>query len=849
MSDQRLHYKAGVIFDTSIDIGSSRKYGSAYAYTGLLPQPTETVTADTGSRVTFVATPDTTNGFKFKGWYNMDGLLTRSGNPYNHTIDGGDYFLIPAFEPQNPKFYRRISLTVSGIDLTRAITVSSMSGYYSYALDSSENGMSYSFNNSGHMVIPDGRTISVLARMVEGHTIRFFVNGNLTSPEVVNTSEHERLTGLVSGGLSDRSGESGKVQQSNLTTSKTEYQLLSVSNPVGGAPLTIQVVYTPEVTYRTIEVTGTPRNGGTVKVFRTDDPTDSTNPLTVEDGTEVTVAATPTAGYDFLRWNVYNTDTGERESVVPTATYTFNLTKNLKMVADFAQQYSSISVQSDPRQGGTVRIIANGSPWNSTTIRSNQVSGNSVNITATASENYTFAYWYEASDPRTRYDSQELSVNFEELDTVWVARFDYTPTGSVLVKSYTSTIVNGVASLVSGADNVKFKAVYTNANGQTGDATIGDSVTDMNVLVQQDSEGKYISVRLGDSSPYYSEENGVRYRYTLDKFRYADRYITQEGRTDIELWTDAELSEDGTWKIYLEDYSAANRYNFTLSGFYLKEAIVKVDTIIETQNSVTGPITTTGAGEYIVGDSVTVETSASAAQDPEAYIFDGWYIAGEESPESTELSYTFTVEEDTILVAKWNNKCKVIFAASPSSLGTVTCKTSDNVTVTSGSWLDYGTEIILTAAPVSGAEVTNWTNSGGWLAGSALEVTTQLRTTYNNIVARLSQSVRTLTVRSSSGGEVDIYTSQDGTDYQLSYPDSGSDNVYSISDGNYVRATATPQGRYRFSNFTLYTDGGTLIDQTAARTMEFRMDGNRTLDAVFSFVPWISTLGTIIKVY
>ena len=113
-----------------------------------------------------------------------------------------------------------------------------------------------------------------------------------------------------------------------------------------------------------INVSPNPNIGGTV-----------TGGGTYEGGQQCTVTATANTGYTFNNW----TENGE--VVTTNASYTFIVEGNRTLVANFTLNNYTISVTSDPAEGGMV------------TGAGNYVHGTTCTLTATANENYEFINW------------------------------------------------------------------------------------------------------------------------------------------------------------------------------------------------------------------------------------------------------------------------------------------------------------------------------------------------------------------------------------------------------------------------------------------------------------------------
>ncbi len=116
----------------------------------------------------------------------------------------------------------------------------------------------------------------------------------------------------------------------------------------------------------TITVSANPTNGGTV-----------TGGGTYQQGQSCTVHATAATGYTFVRW----TENGTQVST--NANYSFTVTGNRNLVAQFQQQSYTITVSANPTNGGTV------------TGGGTYQQGQTCTVHATAATGYTFVRWTE----------------------------------------------------------------------------------------------------------------------------------------------------------------------------------------------------------------------------------------------------------------------------------------------------------------------------------------------------------------------------------------------------------------------------------------------------------------------
>ena len=114
----------------------------------------------------------------------------------------------------------------------------------------------------------------------------------------------------------------------------------------------------------TITVSANPTNGGAV-----------TGGGTYQQGQSCTVSATPATGYTFTNWTENGT------AVSTSASYTFTVTGNRTLVANFTLQQFTITATANPSNGGTV---TGGGTYNY---------GQSCTLTATPATGYSFVRW------------------------------------------------------------------------------------------------------------------------------------------------------------------------------------------------------------------------------------------------------------------------------------------------------------------------------------------------------------------------------------------------------------------------------------------------------------------------
>jgi uncharacterized repeat protein (TIGR02543 family) len=173
----------------------------------------------------------------------------------------------------------------------------------------------------------------------------------------------------------------------------------------------------------TISVSANPTNGGTV-----------TGGGSYQQGQSCTVNATPATGYTFVRW----TENGNQVST--NASYTFTVTGNRTLVAQFQQQSFTITATANPSNGGTV--IGGGS----------YTYGQNCTLTATPNQGYDFVKWTK--------NGVQVSTNPTYTFTVtesatYVAHFN--------IQTYTISLAANPANAgtVSGAGDYDYGASCT----------------------------------------------------------------------------------------------------------------------------------------------------------------------------------------------------------------------------------------------------------------------------------------------------------------------------------------------------------------------------------------------------
>ena len=412
-----------------------------------------------------------------------------------------------------------------------------------------------------------------------------------------------------------------------------------------------------------ITVSANPTNGGTVS-----------GGGTYNQGQSCTVTATANSGYTFTNWT-------ENGNVVSTqANYTFNVTGNRTLVANFqAQQQSyTITVSANPTNGGTV------------TGGGTYQQGQSCTVHATAATGYTFVRWTE--------NGTQVSTN---------ANYTFTVTGNRNLvaqfqqQSYTITVsanpTNG-GTVTGGGTYQQGQNCTVHATAATGytfvrwtengsqvstNANYSFTVTGNRTLVAQFQQQTYTITATADPTTGGSVTGGGTYNYgqtcTLTATPVTGSYIfvnwTKNGQ---------QVSTNQTYSFTVTE-SAQYVAHFELQTF---------DINVSANPSYAG--TVEGGGTYNFWQQCTVIATPN-----EGYDFLNWTENGNQV--STNPTYSFNVSLDRDLVANFALQTIEISASvDPAEGGTAT----------GGGTYNYGDEVTISIETNEDWAFRNWTENG-----------------------------------------------------------------------------------------------------------------------------------------
>ncbi|MBE7497992.1 MAG: putative Ig domain-containing protein [Verrucomicrobiaceae bacterium] len=403
-------------------------------------------------------------------------------------------------------------------------------------------------------------------------------------------------------------------------------------------------------------------------------------------GANVSVIATPNAGYVFTNWT-------EGGLVVSSnATFTFAAASDRDLVANFTLGTSyTITTASAPVAGG------------STTGGASYASGASVTVTATPNAGYNFVNWTQngtevsttASYTFNATANRDLVANFAVIGGVTRT---ISTVASPLLGGTTSgggVVADGSSVTVVATANPGYKFDKWKQNGTTVSTTASYTFTataDV-TLTATFIKVYYINATSAPVAGGSTEMDSLSYK--LNENAKADAFPNAG-------WQFVNWTENGTV------VSTANPYVFNVTGD--RELVANFSVIggvtISASAAPAAGGSVTGGGSVANGTNVTVTATANAG-----YSFINWTEGG--APVSNNASYTFNAIANRTLVANFVAGDTITATALPSIGGSVS---GDGFVAT-------GASVTLIATPALGYNFINWTDALGTEVSTAASYT------------------------------------------------------------------------------------------------------------------------------
>jgi hypothetical protein len=374
-------------------------------------------------------------------------------------------------------------------------------------------------------------------------------------------------------------------------------------------------------------------------------------------GSSVTVTATPNTGYIFTNWTENGT------AVSTNASYTFTISGNKTLVANFSAviptQYT-VALSSIPLAGGTT---SGSGPFNT---------GSSVTVTATANAGYTFTNWTENGIVLTSSISYQFTIS---RNRTLVANFT-----AVVPTQYTVTLLSiplaGGTTSGSGPFNSGSSVTVTAAANAGYTFT---NWTENGIVLTSSISYQFTISRNRTLVANFTAVVPTQYTVALSSIPLAGGTTSGSGpfNSGSSVTVTAAANAGYTFTNWTENgivLTSSISYQFTIIGN--RTLVANFTAIVPTQYTVallSIPLaggTTSGSGPFNSGSSVTVTATANVG-----YTFTNWTKNG--AAVSTNASYTFTISENTTLVAN--------FTSTPSGLAGVDLGSAGNFAILAGS--------------------------------------------------------------------------------------------------------------------------------------------------------------------
>ena len=492
-------------------------------------------------------------------------------------------------------------------------------------------------------------------------------------------------------------------------------------------------------TYYTVGTTSNPMAGGT-----------TSGGGSYLSGTQATVSATPNTGYNFVNWT-------ENSNVVSASTaYTFVVTANRNLVANFTPQQYLISTSSTPVAGGTT---SGGGTYNF---------GTTTTVTATANSTWTFLNWTENGNVVSTTPAYSFAVT---ASLNLVANFTQDPT--FLITTASAPVSGGTTS---GGGNYY--------SGQT--ATVAATANAGYNFANWTENGNVVST----SASYTFTVNGARSlvaNFVLQQLIITTASDPPSGGTTggdgtftygNQATVTATANSNFTFSYWSENgavVATTSQYSFTVTANRMLVANFEPDPtyLITTYSAPAFGGTTSGGGSFLAGQTASVSATPNTG-----YNFENWSENG--NVVSTEVNYSFTVSGARTLTAN--------FVLLQYTVTTSPNPTAGGTTNGDGTY-NYGAQVTLNATASTNWTFLNWTENGSVV--STLPEYVFIVNTNQSFVANFTQSPT----------------------YQVTTSASPADGGITAGGGNYISgqvATVSAISNTGYS-FTNWTESGNVV--------------------------------------
>lgn len=422
-----------------------------------------------------------------------------------------------------------------------------------------------------------------------------------------------------------------------------------------------------------IQVSSNPEEGGT-----------ATGGGTYETGTTCTVQAVAAMGYHFVNW----TENGNQVWSEPT--YTFPVTVERNLVANFSAEAYVISVRIEPEEGGTA------------TGAGGYSHGDTCTLVASPRMGYEFVEWTLGGNTV----STEAEYSFVVTSSAtYTARFQ--------VKNYTIS----VAANPEEGGSVSGGGVFSYGTSCTVHATAADGYafekwTDEGDEVSREADYAFVVTGNRHLVAHFMVLQPNEYNINVSANPTEGGQVTgggiyQEGQECTVRATANAGYEFVSWTENGETVCGDAAYTFTVTrsrtlvANFTPQAPSEYTITVEADPQEGG--TVAGGGTYQQGEQCEVRATAA-----EGYAFVGWTEDGDTLTQSA--TYSFIVTRDRSLVAHFSHLEQYVITA--------TADPTNGGTVSGGGTYQQGQSCTLTATANAGYVFSKWTENGQEIEGA-----------------------------------------------------------------------------------------------------------------------------------
>lgn len=647
----------------------------------------------------------------------------------------------------------------------------------------------------------------------------------------------------------------------------------------------------------TYTVTYSNGNNGTLQDYQGGYSTSFKSGAEIASGSNVIFAAEPAKNYQVWKWTVNGTEVTESTTNYTLSADKKTLTvsslqKNLDVHVEFSNQFYTVSAQSDTY--GSVTATTNGNPLAATSV----LSGTEVTFTAKPNDGYVVKQWTVTRDGKvetqknadgTVFSGSELkltitantvvNVTFEQTAQfeVHYSAVDQEDTNKEIALNFETTgLTDGKGEKGS---TVTLTAKPSSAMGIAGwqykiseSGTWTDSsVTGLRYTIRNLQRNILVRALVNDNATPTEVNFGI-----VDESGKAvaggGKLTAKYTANGAEIATGANCTTYSSITFTYEEPTAYEVVNWTVNGTEVKaDRNGKIFTY--TIDSLTTPTTvnmvvrakpTVAITQPTNGTISVAYTLNDVAVTPEdgKYVYSGTKATVTAAPNDNYVATDVTADSGSSIITTPNTdkvngvqtltvaeiKANTTFSATFVEKPVVTIKAGENGSVevkgtvngkadtalTSGTHVDFGTDLIVTATPESGYVV-------GTINGSAVNEDkangakdkTLEKVGENTEITATFLAKPKVTISTATGGTVEVKGTVDGTEKTL-------------TTGNYVdfgtslKVTLTPDKGYEVGMMDgvlpAYTDGtGTTTDNKSYTISG--VDKNQTIKPVWSAIP------------